>query len=176
MSEVKICTYKQVDRVLSKLQKEITDFRKHKNKYNDKRMNFVRFPSTNSKHISIYKNKTEFTDFEKGQYFGVLEGLKYARQIIGNYRDNFSSYVDKYEDREMKKLMSNNSVSALSYSNNSNEITSKDSYKESMKDNIVGTNSKTNENISTTKVKLKKINNKRKTVRKHKSCKCKRGN
>ena len=36
MSEVKICTYKQVDRVLSKLQKDITDLRKDKNIYNDK--------------------------------------------------------------------------------------------------------------------------------------------
>ena len=175
MSEVKICTYKQVDRVLSNIQKEITDLRKDKNVYYNKKFGFVKFPNINPKHIDLYKNRTLFTDFEKGQYFGVLEGLKYARQIIGNYRDNFSNYVDEYEDREMKKLMSDNSVFALSYSNNSNGITSKDSYKESMEDNIVGTDSKTIKNISTTKVKLKKINNKRKTVRKHKSCKCKRG-
>lgn len=175
MSEVKICTYKQVDRVLSKIQKEITDLRKDKNVYYNKTFGFVKFPDINPKHIDLYKNRTLFTDFEKGRYFGVLEGLKYARQIIGNYRDNFSNYVYEYEDREMKKLISNNSVFALRYSNNLNEITSKDSYKESMEDNIVGTDSKTTKNISTTKVKLKKINNKRKTVRKHKSCKCKRG-
>ena len=175
MSEVKICTYKQVDRVLSKIQKEITDLRTDKNVYYNKTFGFVKFPDINPKHIDLYKNRTLFTDFEKGRYFGVLEGLKYARQIIGNYRDNFSNYVYEYEDREMKKLISNNSVFALRYSNNLNEITSKDSYKESMEDNIVGTESKTTKNISTTKVKLKKINNKRKTVRKHKSCKCKRG-
>lgn len=168
MSEVKICTYKQVDRVLSKLQKEITNLRKDKNVYADKLMGVVRFPSTNTKHISIYKNKTEFTDFEKGQYFGVLEGLKYARQIIGNYRDNFSSYVNKYEDREMKKLMPDDYMLVRNYPNDL-------VYKESTEKNILSTNSKTTENISTTKVKLKKINNKRKTVRKHKSCKCKRG-
>lgn len=168
MSEVKICTYKQVDRVLSKIQKEITNLRKDKNVYADKLMGVVRFPSTNTKHISIYKNKTEFTDFEKGQYFGVLEGLKYARQIIGNYRDNFSSYVNKYEDREMKKLMPDDYMLVCNYPNDL-------VYKESTEKNILSTNSKTTENISTTKVKLKKINNKRKTVRKHKSCKCKRG-
>lgn len=168
MSEVKICTYKQVDRVLSKIQKEITNLRKDKNVYADKLMGVVRFPSTNTKHISIYKNKTEFTDFEKGQYFGVLEGLKYARQIIGNYRDNFSSYVNKFDDREMKKLMPDDYMLVRNYPNDL-------VYKESTKKNILSTNSKTNENISTTKVKLKKINNKRKTVRKHKSCKCKRG-
>lgn len=168
MSEVKICTYKQVDRVLSKIQKEITNLRKDKNVYADKLMGVVRFPSTNTKHISIYKNKTEFTDFEKGQYFGVLEGLKYARQIIGNYRDNFSNYVSEYEDREMKKLMTDDYMLVRNYPNDL-------VYKESTKKNILSTNSKTNENISTTKVKLKKINNKRKTVRKHKSCKCKRG-
>lgn len=168
MSEVKICTYKQVDRVLSKIQKEITNLRKDKNVYADKLMGVVRFPSTDTKHISIYKNKTEFTDFEKGQYFGVLEGLKYARQIIGNYRDNFSSYVNKYEDREMKKLMPDDYMLVRNYPNDL-------VYKESTEKNILSTNSKANENISTTKVKLKKINNKRKTVRKHKSCKCKRG-
>ena len=168
MSEVKICTYKQVDRVLSKIQKEITNLRKDKNVYADKLMGVVRFPSTNTKHISIYKNKTEFTDFEKGQYFGVLEGLKYARQIIGNYRDNFSNYVSEYEDREMKKLMPDDYMLVRNYPNDL-------VYKESTKKNILSTNSKTNENISTTKVKLKKINNKRKTLRKHKSCKCKRG-
>lgn len=168
MSEVKICTYKQVDRVLSKIQKEITDLRKDKNVYADKLMGVVRFPSTNTKHISIYKNKTEFTDFEKGQYFGVLEGLKYARQIIGNYRDNFSSYVNKFDDREMKKLMPDDYMLVRNYPNDL-------VYKESIENKIIDTNSKTNENISTTKVKLKKINNKRKTVRKHKSCKCKRG-
>lgn len=172
MSEVKICTYKQVDRVLSKIQKEITNLRKDKNVYADKLMGVVRFPSTNTKHISIYKNKTEFTDFEKGQYFGVLEGLKYARQIIGNYRDNFSNYVSEYEDREIKKIMANDCVLTVNYPN---EIAYKDAYKESIENKIIDTNSKANENISTTKVKLKKINNKRKTVRKHKSCKCKRG-
>lgn len=36
MSEVKICTYKQVDRVLSNIQKEITDLRKDKNVYHNK--------------------------------------------------------------------------------------------------------------------------------------------
>jgi hypothetical protein len=168
MSEVKICTYKQVDRVLSNIQKEITDLRKDKNIYQNKTFGFVKFPNINPKHIDLYKNRTLFTDFEKGQYFGVLEGLKYARQIIGNYRDNFSSYVSEYEDREMKKLMPDDYMLVRNYLNDL-------VYKESTEKNILSTNSKTTENISTTKVKLKKINNKRKTVRKHKSCKCKRG-
>lgn len=168
MSEVKICTYKQVDRVLSKLQKDITDLRKDKNIYNDKQFGRVKFPVVKSKCKNSFGNKTVLTEFEKGRYFGILAGLKYARQIIGNYRDNFSSYVSEYEDREMKKLMPDDYMLVCNYPNDL-------VYKESTKKNILSTNSKTNENISTTKVKLKKINNKRKTVRKHKSCKCKRG-
>ena len=172
MSEVKICTYKQVDRVLSKLQKDITDLRKDKNIYNDKQFGRVKFPVVKSKCKNSFGNKTALTEFEKGRYFGILAGLKYARQIIGNYRDNFSSYVNKFDDREMKKIMPNDCVLAVNYPN---EIAYKDAYKESMENKIIDTNSKINENISTTKVKLKKINNKRKTIRKHKSCKCKRG-
>lgn len=175
MSEVKICTYKQVDRVLSKLQKDITDLRKDKNIYNDKRFGRVKFPVVKSKCKNSSGNKTvltELTEFEKGRYFGILAGLKYARQIIGNYRDNFSSYVNKFEDREMKKLMPDDYMLVRNYPN---DLVYKDAYKESIENKIIDTNSKVNENISTTKVKLKRINNKRKTVRKHKSCKCKKG-
>lgn len=111
MNEIKVCTHKQVDRVLSNIQKDITDLRNDKNIYNDKRMNFVRFPRINSKYKDIYGDRTVLSEFEKGKYFGKLAGLKYARKIIHEYRTNLDTYVNKFQDRDLNNIMKSEDVS-----------------------------------------------------------------
>lgn len=144
--KVNICTYKQVDRLLSNIQKSITDIRDKENCYLNKNVNEVRFPKVYSKK-GYYINgkqvrngvllKDVLTDYEKGYYYGKLAGLKYARNNIKNFRNEINTFMQDNKDRELEKLY-NKSISSVSI------------YDDVKEDNVVSSTNKT-------KVKVHKV-------------------
>ena len=83
-------TTKQVRKLLSLIQTEITDNRTMESNCYDIGSRFN------------LKDVRNITDFERGYHFGKLAAFKYSRQFIDKYIRCTDEYISKFKDRELE--------------------------------------------------------------------------